>query len=139
MTAAFVLDASMTLAWHFPSEGSQATRDLLLRMERATVLVPLLWFSEVANGLVMGVRRSRTTNAAADEFIALLNTFELEVDDHSEHHAFTQALSYARQHVLSVYDAVYLDLAIRSGLPLATMDGPLAKAAVRHNVSILGT
>jgi predicted nucleic acid-binding protein len=125
----FVIDASTALSWCFPDEGAALPAD------EAVAVVPALWLLEVANGLLVGERRGRITRAQSTRLAeCLLSVLEVQVDDAGD--AFKGILPLAREYDLSVYDAAYLELAIRLGLPLATGDGKLAAAAERCGVDI---
>ena len=91
--------------------------------------VPSLWPLEVANALLVGERRRRITPAETARFLAILGAFPITVDDQTVAHAWTDTMHLARAHNLSSYDAAYLELAIRLGLPLAALDGKLKTAA----------
>ena len=91
--------------------------------------VPSLWPLEVANALLVGERRNRITPADTARFLAILDAFPITVDDETVAHAWADTLHLARAHNLSSYDASYLELAIRLGLPLAAQDGKLKAAA----------
>ena len=135
MSAAFVVDASIALAWVLPSQASSIADALLKRIEVGDgAIVPPLWFLEVANGLLVAERRK--TIAAPERRLALerLSALGLMVDDASAHDAFAQTSGLAEQYGLSVYDAVYLELAIRRGLPLGTRDRALQSAAERSGI-----
>lgn len=137
MTASFVLDASITLTWCFPDEKDDAAIRLLRRMAMDTGAAPSIWPLEIANAMVGGERRRRITRSSADEFIRLINSFNIEVDEDASHRALAQVLDTAREYDLSSYDASYLDLAIRRRLPLATADAKLATAATRAGVTLV--
>jgi predicted nucleic acid-binding protein len=125
----FVLDCSITLAWFFEDETdayADAVRDSLAS---ASALVPSLWQLEVANALVVGERRKRTTEAKATAFLTLLKSLPITADDETATRAWQETLHLARAQNLSAYDAAYLELAVRLGLPLATLDEPLKAAA----------
>jgi len=91
--------------------------------------VPPLWPLEVANALLVGERRSRITPAETARFLAILATFPITVDDETVAHAWLDTMHLARAQNLSSYDAAYLELALRRGLPLAALDGKLKTAA----------
>jgi len=91
--------------------------------------VPPLWPLEVANALLVGERRSRITPAETARFLAILATFPITVDDETVAHAWLDTVHLARAQNLSSYDAAYLELALRGGLPLAALDGKLKTAA----------
>lgn len=135
----FVIDASVALAWCFDDEATAATRALLDRFEQEEAEVPSLWHLELANTLVMAARSRRITPARASEFIALVMGLPITVDEQTPNRALTTVLDLARGERLSAYDASYLELAMRRGLPLATKDDDLAKAARRAGVSLLPT
>ena len=138
MTASFVLDASLTLAWCFEDERTPASKEVLHRMSNESAVVPSLWHFEVANGLVIGERRGRITRQGASEFLALLSGFDIEVDEHGASRAFSYVFSAAHTNVLSVYDAAYYDVAVRRQLPLASCDGALRSAVVAAGLPVLG-
>jgi predicted nucleic acid-binding protein len=99
-------------------------------------VVPALWHLEVANALLVGERRKRTTAAKVSHFLTLLSALPITVDEETATRAWSDTLSLARTHGLSAYDAAYLELAVRQGLPLATLDEPL-RAALRTVGGIL--
>ncbi len=98
-------------------------------------MVPSLWPLEVANALLMGERRKRTTEAKVARFLTLLRSLPVTTDDETGIRAWQESLHLARVHKLSVYDAAYLELAVRRGLPLATLDDPLKAAASAAGVA----
>lgn len=135
----FVLDASATLAWHFEDEATQAGRALARRALQEGILVPQHWLIEVANGLIKGERRHRTDPASTSRFLDQLADFSIEVDPRDILNTAPSLVPLARAHRLSVYDAAYLELAERAGLPLATGDGPLARAGRAVGLEVLAT
>ena len=134
---AFVLDASVALAWCFADEASEAADRLLERLETETAAVPAVWHLEVANVLALGERRRRITPAESAGFIARLETLVIVVDEETTSRAFSQVLDLARGERLTAYDAAYVELAMRLGVPLASKDGRLCKAAERLGVAVL--
>lgn len=138
MTPGFVVDCSVALAWCFLDEATPATQNLFDRMGSESAAVPGWWFVELTNVLVVSERRGRIKPDKTAEFIALVEGFNLEVDDDGPGRAFTHLLPLCRAHELTSYDAVYLELAVRRGLPLATLDEPLRKAAKKLGVAVLG-
>jgi predicted nucleic acid-binding protein len=132
-----VLDASVTLAWCFEDEGAEA----LTALERArdgVAHVPALWPLEVANALVVAERRRRLSEAEATRFLDLLAALAIEVEPAPQLAGLASLLALARGHGMSVYDASYLELALRRGLPLATLDTALASAASAVGVGLVG-
>ena len=136
----FILDASVTLCWCFENQAthySEAIFEMLAGGEEASV--PFIWPLEVANVLLTAERRKALKLAQVTGFLEELSAWPIQVDTPGVGRAFQQILSTARQHNLSTYDAAYLELAIREGLPLATLDNDLRKAAKAVGVKIAGT
>ena len=137
----FVLDASMTLAWFFDDETTAHTEAVFdLVTNGAEVLAPPLWPYEVANSLAVAERRKRTTPAKTAAFLDRLARFPITIvwsEANLVGRIFDQVLSLARHHKLSAYDAAYLELALRAGLPLASLDRDLRKAAEAAGVDLV--
>ncbi len=126
----FVLDASVTLCWCFENQATGYTEDIFERMAAGDeASVPFVWPLEVANALVRAERRKTLKVAQVTGFLEELSEWPIQVDTVGVGRTFQQILSVARQQNLSAYDAAYLELAIREGLPLATLDDELRKAA----------
>jgi predicted nucleic acid-binding protein len=138
MSAAFVVDCSVAMAWLFLDEATPKTAELLNRLVSETALVPALWFIEVTNVIALAERKGRITPAQSAAFTADLGELDIERDDQAPARAFVHLLPLCRTHQLTSYDAIYLDLAIRRDLPLATLDGDLRKAAKKLGVRLLG-
>ena len=133
----FVLDCSIAMAWCFEDEATEFTDSLLESLAQATAKVPSIWFLEVANVLAISERRGRTNQAKITKFLQLLRSLPIIVDVKTEEKAFTDVLTLARTHQLTSYDAAYLELALREGLPLATLDEGLKRVALNIGVTIL--
>ena len=132
-----VIDTSVALAWCFKDERTEATARLLERVRTDAAAVPILWHLEIANVLALAERRGRITSAENAELIALLETLEIVVDEETWSRAFTRILDLAREERLTAYDAAYLELAMRLGVPLASKDRDLCDAAERVGVTVL--
>jgi predicted nucleic acid-binding protein len=131
----FVLDASVVASWCFPDEFAPNAEAALRRIAQETALAPaLLWF-ELRNVLLMGERRNRLSEAQTTSFLKYIGELPVEVDRDPDDGV---VLSLARAYRLSVYDAVYLELAQRKGLPLATLDNALMAAARAGKVPLVG-
>jgi predicted nucleic acid-binding protein len=126
---AFVLDCSMTMSWFFDDEASEYAEAVEDSFASASAVVPSLWALEVANALIVGERRKRATEAKVAQFLGLLKTLPISTDDETASRAWHESLRLARAHQLSAYDASYVELAIRRGIPLATLDDRLKAAA----------
>ena len=128
--AAFVIDASATLPWCFSDEATPATNALLARLRTGDeAVVPAHWLPEVGNALLMAVRRKRISSQDAYQFLADLESLPIRTDATARNLVRSAVFPIAEQHRLTVYDAAYLELALREGLPLATLDNDLRKAA----------
>ena len=134
-----VPDASATLTWCFEDEA-MAWTDALLADLRAgdEAMVPAHWPAEVANALLIAVRRGRISREKANRFFLDLRALPIRIDPESSETVFDQVFKLAEQYRLTVYDAAYLELAIREGLPLATLDNDLRKAARASGVPLVG-
>jgi predicted nucleic acid-binding protein len=135
-----VLDASIAVAWCFEDEKTSYTEHLLQALTQGMkVCVPALWPFEVANALLVAERRKRMTLAQSMYFFARLMGLGISINvQSSTFPSMDRALSQARKWNLTVYDAAYLELALREGIPLATLDGPLKNAALSAGLPALG-
>ena len=125
----FVLDGSVAMAWYFADESDPYADSVLAALGSARALVPSLWPLEVANAVLVGERRRRSTEAQAAAWLGILGSLAIEVDGETTSHAWSSTPALARSQNLSAYDAAYLELAMRRGLPLATLDDKLRAAA----------
>lgn len=132
-----VLDNSVAMRWLLASlkESDQAYAEAVLQsLVETEALVPHLWHLEATNVLIRAEKRGRLKTGEVERFITQLESLPIQIDPLTSHQAFSRTLSLSRAYNLSSYDAAYLELAIREGLPLATLDGGLRKAAQRSNV-----
>jgi predicted nucleic acid-binding protein len=133
-----VIDSSVTLAWLYSDETTEAIDQVLGRLRDQGAWVPAMWKLEVANVLQMNVRRARHDAAFRDAALADLAILPIRVDAETDRQAWTATLRIAERPRLTLYDAAYLELAQRRGLPLATLDQELRDAASGEGVIILG-
>jgi len=134
----FVVDASATLPWGFEDEASAWSEALLDRAEGGeSVLVPAHWPIEVANALLMARRRGRITTEQASEFCKDLAALTVLVEPAYPPSKWPAVIALAERHGLTVYDAAYLEGALRSGFPLATLDRALERAARAAKVALV--
>lgn len=131
---AFVLDASITACWAFQDEDHPDASLAFVQVRTEEAVVPCLWWFEVRNILVVNERRRRIAEPDTAAFLLNLSRLRIRVDRVPDEDAL---LRLARTHRLSVYDAAYLELAQREGLPLATLDAALQKAAAGVGVALL--
>jgi predicted nucleic acid-binding protein len=134
-----VLDSSVALAWIYSDETTTGVTRVLQMVSTRGAWVPGLWRLEVANILEMGVRRGRHNAAFRDSTLADLALLPISTDPETEAHAWGATLRLAAEHRLTLYDAAYLEMAQRRGLPLATLDADLRTAAKNEKVTLLGT
>jgi predicted nucleic acid-binding protein len=134
---ALVLDASVALAWMLPGEvdAAQAKR-LIGAVADAGAVVPSHWRLEVANTLLMAERRGRLPPEEVAGLLARLAVLTITIDPETAARAWDACPDLVRRHRLSLYDAAYLELARRKGLPLASFDGPLRRAAEAEGVAL---
>jgi predicted nucleic acid-binding protein len=132
----FVLDCSITMAWCFDDEATPYTDSIRDSLADKRAIVPSIWPLEAANATIMGERRKRLDAARSQRFFVLLAALPISVDDETSSRAFSDIVHLARTHQLSAYDAAYLELAIRQGLPLACNDGKLKNAALAAGVAL---
>jgi predicted nucleic acid-binding protein len=130
----FVLDASITLAWAFADEDEPRAMLALERLRRSSASVPSLWWTEIGNTLIVAERRGRMSVADTTSFLREIKQLGLITDRNG---VIDDALALAREHRLTVYDACYLELALRDSIPLATLDGTLRAAARTMRVPLL--
>jgi predicted nucleic acid-binding protein len=133
-----VLDSSVALAWIYADETTDAVLRLFDDVRLNGARVPGLWRWEIANVLQLNVRRGRHSGDFRDGALASLAMLPVKVDAGADRQAWGDTLHLAERHGLTVYDAAYLELALRRGLPLATLDQDLRRAASAEKVGLLG-
>lgn len=133
----FVIDNSVVMTWCFKDKTSQYTDHILHRLETSTAFVPSIWPLEVCNVLLVAEQKKRIGEADSTRFIALLAELPIIVEQETPERMIKEIFALARKHNLSSYDASYLDLAMRKGLPIATLDKNLSVAAKQCKVPIL--
>jgi predicted nucleic acid-binding protein len=133
----FVLDNSVTMRWFFgdgkPQELAYAEK-VLDAMKKDNALVPATWGLEVANVIARAEAKGLVTEARSGAFLEMLDGVDIDVDSATFAQALSDTLQLARRYKLSSYDASYLELALRLGMPLATLDEDLQKAAKKAGV-----
>lgn len=133
----FVLDTSITMRWYFgdgsPQELSYATR-VLDAIKTNQAVVPTIWGLEVANVLVRSEAKGLAMEARSEAFVGMLQRMNISVDSATFAQSLAGTLQIARRYKLSAYDSAYLEIALRDGLSLASLDEALLKAAKRAGV-----
>lgn len=133
----FVLDNSVAMRWFFGDGKPQElvyAGNVLDAMKDTSALVPVTWGLEVSNVIARAEAKGLVTEARSEAFLELLQGVDIEVDAATFSHALSDTLQLARRYRLSAYDASYLELALRAGLPMATLDEDLQKAAKKAGV-----
>jgi predicted nucleic acid-binding protein len=130
----FVLDCSITMAWCFEDESNEFSDSVLENLIEMSAIVPSIWPLEVANVLLMAKKRKRITEAQSASFIDSLSALPIVVDPSTTSRAMHSISALAIQTDLTIYDAAYLELALREGIPLLTLDKGLIKAANKLNI-----
>ena len=130
-----VIDCSVFLAWCLADEDEPTAIRTIGRVIETGGVVPRIWWYELRNALLMNERRGRFTAQQVADTLADSAALGIEIDDR---HDEASILGLARQHGLSVYDAAYLEVAYRRGLPLATLDQLLSTAAAANGVAVIG-
>jgi predicted nucleic acid-binding protein len=133
----FVLDASIALSWCFIDETTKLSSDLLEKLDTDFAYVPALWPLDVGNILVSAVRKKRIKYAEMIDFLELINSLNIIIDHETAAKGFHEILLLAHNQELTTYDATYLELALRRGLPLASKDQQLCNVAIKLGVKIL--
>ena len=133
----FVLDCSVTMAWCFADERTDATEALLEKLVNEGAHAPTLWPLEVTNVLLGAARKSRITVTAATEVALRISQLPVALDHEGTAQVWGETLSIASRYGLTSYDASYLELAVRKRLPIATLDKALRTAAIAHGVIVI--
>jgi predicted nucleic acid-binding protein len=125
----FVLDCSVALSWCFLDEQDPYAIDVLRSMAKKHAIAPAIFPLEVANGLLMGERRKRSTEADTTKWLQSLSLLPIEIDSRHASETFASVMPLARAHGMTSYDASYLELALRRSIPFATMEPKLRACA----------
>ncbi|MDF5731453.1 MAG: type II toxin-antitoxin system VapC family toxin [Rhizonema sp. PD38] len=133
----FVLDCSVAISWCLVDENNLMANAILAMMPDSEAFVPGIWSLEIANVLLVAERRNRMTQKQSEQAIALLQSLLIQVESATDANALGATLTLGRQEGLAAYDAAYLELALRLGLPLATLDTRLAEAATKCGVGLV--
>ncbi len=123
-----VVDASIALAWAFPDETDPYAQTVLRSLSSRAIVVPSHWILEVVNAILSAERKGRISRSDSTRVLTFMNNLPITVDDRTTDTASTASLSLARDYKLTLYDAAYLELALREGIPLASLDKDLVVA-----------
>jgi len=125
----FVIDNSIVMSWCFEDEGSPYVDSVLDSLKKLSALTPAIWPLEVGNVLLVAERKNRLSEADSARFLALIGELPIVTEQETPERMMKEILALARNNNLSTYDASYLDLAMRKGIPIATLDKNLLQAA----------
>jgi predicted nucleic acid-binding protein len=131
----FVIDASVAACWLLPDESHHRADAAFDRFPNDTALAPSLWWFEMRNIMLSSERRGRLKPTVTEQLLFLLSNLPIHIDRHPNE---TDLMTLARRHKLTAYDAAYLELALREGLALATLDAALIQAAKAEGVELIG-
>jgi predicted nucleic acid-binding protein len=134
-----VLDCSVAMAWCFDDEADAMADALLSSLAEREAIVPAIWPLEIANVLALAEKKGRITNAGSAKFIGTLQSLPIQVDEQTAERALGEILSLARSFQITAYDAAYLELALREGGSIATLDARLRTAAQSAGVQLFQT
>jgi predicted nucleic acid-binding protein len=134
----FVLDNSIAMAWCFDDEVTPLTEKLLNDVKNSGAIVPELWPMEATNVLLIAERKKRIVSLKRRELINFLQMLPISIDRMTHEVAWADISDLAAEHRLTIYDAAYLELALRRELPLATLGHDLRRAAKKEKVQLLG-
>ena len=137
MGESFVVDNSVVMSWCFKDETNQYADAILDCLSEATAFVPSIWPLEVVNVLLVAERKKRLSKADSVRFITLLSQLPIIVEHERPERTMKDLLALARSNNLSSYDASYLDLSMRKGIPIATLDTRLITASKKTEIPIL--
>lgn len=132
-----VLDCSVAATWFFEDESDPRADAALSQLSKTEAIVPPLWFFEMSNAILVAERKKRLSEADAVRIVELIGDLPIIMDMDTTTNALQKTRLLAKEHNLSVYDASYLELAMRLGLTLATLDKELEKAAKKAGVTVL--
>lgn len=133
----YVLDCSVAISWIFKDEDNTKARKLRELLLKKDALVPSLWAIEVSNVLWMSEKKKRITAFQSSTYKKILDTMPIRVDSNTSNLAMGRTLELAREYDITVYDACYLELSLRFGIPLATFDKQLKSAAEIAGIPVL--
>jgi len=133
----FVMDCSVTLSWYFSDELTERSSALRERLADEMIYVPALWPLEITNALLAALRRGRISESDLPPLLADLRELPDDVDRETDSMVWDRSIRIAQEYDLTVYDATYLELAMRRDVPIATLDKALAKASKLAAVEVL--
>jgi predicted nucleic acid-binding protein len=138
LSVSWVIDSSIGIAWIHPHQATSETDNLLEQVDAgATIVVPSLWYLEMANSLLLLQRRKRITPDERKTALETLSAMVFTVDEGSSLTAFNKMSGLAEKYNLTIYDAAYLEVALRRKLPLASRDDALSRAAGKCGIKML--
>lgn len=135
MKPGFVADCSVIASWFFEDEHNPYAEMVLDRLTRESAVVPILFYLEIGNVFLTAERKRRITRADSNRLVSFLLELPIVPDQENPGQRLKEWMDMGRSHSLTAYDAAYLELASRTGLPLATLDKRLRKAAASLGIA----
>ena len=131
------LDCSVTASWFIPDEFSKSSLNIKDKIKEKGAIVPTIWSLEVGNVLLISERRKRITKEQRQKALYILSDLPIKTDELTFKNAWFETIELAEKYNLTLYDACYLELALRYNSPLATFDNNLKQAAKLAGVILL--
>jgi predicted nucleic acid-binding protein len=125
------------MSWCLKDETDDYSESILALLLTGEGVLPSICMFEVANVLLVAERKKRITKADSSQFVYLLQSLPIHLDPEPSTHIVLELVALGRQYGLSAYDAAYLELAMREGLPMATRDKALRHAASKCGVKVI--
>jgi predicted nucleic acid-binding protein len=132
-----VLDASVALSWCFEDEATESTLDILRYIERTEAIAPAIWPVEIAHVLRQASRRGRIARRKVTDLLEAMATLPVRLVEIATTTVFVDVMDVAWARDLTPYDALYVELALRTGSELATLDRAMARAGRDAGIAIL--
>ena len=132
----FVVDNSVVLSWVFEDEHSKVSQSILNELFKNQAYVPSLWPFELANALYVAEKRGRIKEADSMTFIKNLKDLPICIENNNFDNITKDILALSRKHSITVYDASYVELALRKNLPLITFNKELIVAAKKIGLKL---
>ncbi|MDR0764717.1 MAG: type II toxin-antitoxin system VapC family toxin [Synergistaceae bacterium] len=136
MVSSFVIDASVIVSWYNPDEQNDYAKDILFCLRKEQAVTPCLCFLEVNNVLQMIEKKGKLSSLQVDKALAALDRLRIARDGAPEGFQIPLVLRLSREYGLTIYDACYLELAVRLNLPIASLDNDLIKAANAAEIAL---
>ncbi|HSX20498.1 MAG TPA: type II toxin-antitoxin system VapC family toxin [Gammaproteobacteria bacterium] len=133
----FVLDCSVAAAWCFEDEFTSHAQDIFNLLNTMKAVVPNIWPLEISNVLCMAERHGRISADKCNSFLDIISSLAIELDMGHTSIFNNKIINLTRHHMITAYDAAYLELALRYNVPLASFDKKLCAVAKKEGIKVL--